>query len=120
MIKNNASYLTHDHFWYPVYEYALTSQKSTSGSVSHKEHISCSLRVYHAKSMKYALSMGVKNIYYYFRFLKVDGLNCFCPLFLQGNSQMLKIARFQMQIFLVTVPRKVMNQRINKIINVEL
>ena len=85
MIKNNASYLTHDHFWYPVYEYALTSQKSTSGSVSHKEHISCSLRVYHAKSMKYALSMGVKKYLLLFSFFKGGWFELFLFSFFAGK-----------------------------------
>ena len=71
--------------------------------------------------MKYALSMGVKkNYYYYFSFGEVDGSNCFCPLFRRETAKFSKLLAFKYGFSLVTVPRKIMNQRIDKIVDVEI
>ena len=71
--------------------------------------------------MKYALSMGVKkNNCYYFSFGEVDGSNCFCPLFRRDTAKFSKLFAFKYRFSLVTVPRKIMNQRIDKIVDVEI
>ena len=50
----------------------------------------------------------------------MDGLNCFCPLFRRETAKFLKLLAFKYRFSLVTVPRKIMNQIIDKIAAVEI
>ena len=50
----------------------------------------------------------------------MDGSNCFCPLFRRETAKFSKLLAFKYGFSLVTVPRKIMNQRIDKIVDVEI
>ena len=50
----------------------------------------------------------------------MDGLNCFCPLFRRETAKISKLLAFKYGFSLVTVPRKIMDQRKDKIVDVEI